>query len=118
MSKFRDIEVAVVLLVAIAFFSPSAAIGGGLDCDSVIQKPLQLAAITAHRDDDPTASAQNFVCPEQHGECRTNLCKDANGRYLCCPSDNPYLNHCNCLCYESFEAATADAQCPKYTVCK
>lgn len=108
----------MIIVLLILLFFPVVATGDGANCGSEIQQPLRLASITVQKDDDPIMAAQNFVCPDAYMECRTSLCKDANGRYLCCPSESPYLNHCNCLCYESPEAATADAQCPKYTACK
>lgn len=120
MAKYFKGFVLVVLSMTIFFFPSNVIGGGGLSCESDIQKPIQLASLGSYMDDNPLIASQNYVCPENHGECKTNLCKDSNGRYLCCPSDNPYLSLCNCLCYESYEAATSaeEAQCPKYTVCR
>ena len=120
MTRYFKVYALAALSLAIFLFPSNVLGGGSLGCELDIQKQIQLASITSYRDDGPLIASQNFVCPENHGECKTNLCKDSNGRYLCCPSDNPYLSLCNCLCYESYEAATAaeETQCPKYTICK
>jgi len=46
--------------------------------------------------------------------CMTNFCGGGMGcPYVCCPRGLPYLNHCDCKCYEN-----RDFDCHSYSYCK
>jgi hypothetical protein len=45
--------------------------------------------------------------------CITTACGMTSSESLCCPKDYPYLNHCNCMCYES-----TDFACGGYSACQ
>ncbi|PKN69250.1 MAG: hypothetical protein CVU54_10925 [Deltaproteobacteria bacterium HGW-Deltaproteobacteria-12] len=46
--------------------------------------------------------------------CMTNFCGGGMGcPYVCCPKGLPYLNHCDCKCYEN-----RDFDCHSYSYCK
>lgn len=46
--------------------------------------------------------------------CMTNFCGGGMGcPYVCCPKGLPYLNHCDCKCYEN-----SDFDCHSYSYCK
>jgi len=45
--------------------------------------------------------------------CITTACGMTPSESLCCPQDYPYLNHCNCMCYES-----TDFACGGYSACQ
>ena len=46
-----------------------------------------------------------------HYDCITHFCNNVG--QLCCPPGSPYLNHCDCKCYES----TGDINCSSYSNC-
>ncbi len=45
--------------------------------------------------------------------CITTACGISSTESLCCPKEFPYLNHCDCLCYES-----TDFKCNSYSSCQ
>jgi len=46
--------------------------------------------------------------------CMTNFCGGGMGcPYVCCPKGLPYLNHCDCKCYEN-----SNFDCHSYSYCK
>lgn len=46
--------------------------------------------------------------------CMTNFCGGGMGcPYVCCPKGMPYLNHCDCKCYEN-----SNFDCHSYSYCK
>ena len=46
--------------------------------------------------------------------CMTNFCGGGMGcPYVCCPNGLPYLNHCDCKCYEN-----SNSDCHSYSYCK
>ncbi len=53
----------------------------------------------------------NGRCGSGTCECNTGRC-GGNERYVCCPADAPYLNHCDCQCY-----ASTNFDCGSYTDC-
>lgn len=53
----------------------------------------------------------NGRCGSGTCECNTGRCGGSD-RYVCCPSDAPYLNHCDCQCY-----ASTGFNCSSYTDC-
>lgn len=65
------------------------------------------------------APVEQYHCPDGTLSCITNFCNTV-GLY-CCPSGYPYLNHCDCLCYQSndFSGATTEngRDCKSYSYC-
>ena len=51
------------------------------------------------------------TCPGQH-TCITTGCGVMSDQVYCCPQGYRYLNHCDCLCYNS-----TDFDCNSYTRC-
>lgn len=45
--------------------------------------------------------------------CIATACGITSTESLCCPEGFPYLNHCDCLCYES-----TDFKCNSYSACQ
>jgi len=46
--------------------------------------------------------------------CQTYMCGGTDKNpYVCCPSGYPYLNHCDCKCYDS-----SDFPCGSYSYCR
>lgn len=46
--------------------------------------------------------------------CHTLTCGGTHLTSVCCPSGHPYLNHCDCLCYDSHQGL----DCPSYSACQ
>jgi hypothetical protein len=69
-----------------------------------------LASLAASR----PAMASCGDCSNQFGsgyhDCITNFCN--NQGQTCCPPGYPYLNHCDCLCYD-----TTEMDCNSYSNC-
>lgn len=109
----NKIEKIILLFAALFLISLLPLSAHGLSFDEEASNPgnflckpaIKLAAISTYINDPLIMASQNFECPQGSNECHTSSCKDSNGRNICCPSGNPYLNPCDCFCYGSEEAA-------------
>ena len=115
----------IIFFCSVTLFANETALGSTESwaspklCGFEKTKPLYtLAAIEAIKDYFEIAQATS--CPAGNLECRTDYCKDESGIYYCCPSDYPYISHCNCRCYKTHEDATTGAspECHSATQCR
>jgi hypothetical protein len=75
-----------------------------------------LVAATASLALTSPASARCGDCARSNGggwhDCITHFCNTVG--LACCPPGFPYLNHCNCLCYQS---TSFNVPCSSYSNC-
>lgn len=79
-------------------------------------------AVSASNNAHSVPVATGGTCKE-HGagwyDCVTNFCNTQG--LICCPPGHPYLNHCDCKCYQSNDFSGAETEqgrnCQSYSNC-
>lgn len=99
-------------LLVLGFVMPSRAGGPPLGLKEVSIFPVACPKAAHERLLFAAAGGQ---CAAEYGEgwydCITNFCNTEG--LFCCPPGHPYLNHCDCQCYES-----SDFDCKSYSNCR
>ena len=79
-------------------------------------KPRLVPSETQQTASEP-GTAPPMACKQASAEfpnqCNTTACGVSSTESLCCPAEYPYLNHCDCMCYES-----TDFACGGYSACQ
>ncbi len=83
--------------------APSPAQASGDQAD----RPTGVAQTECAANDTSNQTSAPFTC-------HTLTCGGTHLTSVCCPSGHPYLNHCDCLCYDSHQGL----DCPSYSACQ